>query len=137
MKKKIIVNPAVYAVFILTVVASVILIERLMTTKVYINSAQEIATYFVTAAMLFSVYWVGKDIINPFPLSYDNNEVIIKKYFKKDITLNYKDIVKAEYYNRYMRLIIHTKDKKYKFVFVLKTSEFKKILMKKVKDTDF
>ncbi|HCB67695.1 MAG TPA: hypothetical protein DEP70_09270 [Acholeplasmataceae bacterium] len=137
MKKKIFVNPAIYAVFILAVVGSVKLIERLVTTKEYVNSSQEIASYFFTAAMLFAVYWIGKDIIRPIPLSYDNNEIIIKRYFKNDITLNYKDIVKAEYYNRYMRLIIHAKDKKYKFSFVMNTSEFKKVLSKKVKNTDF
>ncbi|WP_247643040.1 hypothetical protein [Acholeplasma laidlawii] len=70
-------------------------------------------------------------------MSYDNNDIVIKMYFRNDVRLSYKEIVKAEYYNRYMRLIIHTKHKKYKFTFVIKTSELKEILKKKVKDSDF
>ncbi|OED58580.1 hypothetical protein [Acholeplasma laidlawii] len=137
MKKKIIVNPAIYPVFIIAIVGTIILIQRLITTETYINTAQEVATYIYMLAMAFSVFYLGRYIIKPVPLSYDNNEIVIKMYFRNDVRLSYKEIVKAEYYNRYMRLIIHTKHKKYKFTFVIKTSELKEILKKKVKDSDF
>ena len=137
MKKRIIINPAMYPVFIMALVGTIILVNRLIETETYINTAQEILTYLWTLGMIFSVYWLGKHIIKPFPLSYDNNEIVIKMYFRNDVKLSYKDIVKAEYYNRYMRLLIHTKNKKYKFAFVMKTSELKEILKKKVKNSDF
>lgn len=137
MKKKIYINPAIYLVFVVAVVGAIILIARVITTENYINLSQQIATYIWTAAMIWAVSWIGKDIIRPIPLSYDNNEIIIKRYFKDNVVLSYKDIVKAEYYNRYMRLEIHTKDKKYKFGFVVKTKELIEILKKKVKDNNF
>ncbi|OED26980.1 hypothetical protein A9269_05630 [Acholeplasma laidlawii] len=53
MKKKIIVNPAIYPVFIIAIVGTIILIQRLITTETYINTAQEVATYIYMLAMGF------------------------------------------------------------------------------------
>ena len=53
MKKKIIVNPAIYPVFIIAIVGTIILIQRLITTETYINTAQEVATYIYMLAMVF------------------------------------------------------------------------------------
>lgn len=137
MKKKIYINPIVYVIFILAIYGAIEFTKRAIITKSYINLSQQIATYIMTAVMIFGVFYIGKRIIKPIPISYDKNEVIIKRYFKDDIVLNYKDIVKAEYYNRYMTLYIYAKDKKYKFSFIVKTKELLEILDKKVKDNNF
>ena len=137
MKKKIYINPAIYLVFIVAVVGAIILIKRSITTENYLNLAQQIATYIFTIAMIWSVYWIGKDIVRPIPLTFDSNEITINRYFKENLVISYKDIIRAEYYNRYMRLEIHTKDKKYKFGFVVNTKELIEILKKKVKNNNF
>lgn len=137
MKKKIYTNPAAYIVFIMAIVAASIMLERLITTEDYINLAQKIATYVMTIALIFSVFWIGRDVIKPIPLTYNKNEITIIRYFGKSIVLNYKEITKVEYYNRYMRLIIKTNTKKYRFNFVVKTKELKDIIKKKVKDVNY
>lgn len=137
MKKKIYINPAIYLVFIIAVVGAINFSKRSITTENYLNLAQQIATYIFTIVLIWSVYWIGKDIIRPIPLTYDSKEIIIKRYFKRNLVISYKDIARAEYYNRYMRLEIHTKDKKYKFGFVVNTKELIEILKKKVKNNNF
>jgi len=137
MKKKIYTNPAIYPVFIVGVIAAIMMLIRLITKEDYINLAQEIATYVMTIALIFSVYWIGRAIIKPIPLTYNQNEITIIRYFGKNVLLKYKEILKVEYYNRYMRLIIKTNTKKYRFNFVVKTKELKDIIKKKVKDVNY
>lgn len=132
MKKKVFINPAIYIIFLLAIIGLIIYIERIINTKSYINLAQEISTYVVTAAMAFALYWIGKSIKKPIPITYDQNEIVLKMYFKADIVIRYKDIKKIEFYNRYDGLEIHTENKRYKFTFVLGTKELKKFVKKKV-----
>ena len=137
MKKKIYTNPAIYPVFIVGVIAAIMMLIRLITKEDYINLAQEIATYVMTVALTFSLYWIGRNVIKPIPIMYNHNEITIIRYFGKNVVLNYREIIKVEYYNRYMGLMIKTNDKKYKFNFVVKTKELKDILKKKVKDVNY
>ena len=58
MKKKVYTNPAIYPVFIVGIVAAIIMFVRIITKEDYINLAQEIATYVMTVALTFSLYWL-------------------------------------------------------------------------------
>jgi len=136
MKKKLYTNPAIYPVFIVGLVAMIILFNELI-AKTYISLAQEIATYVMTVAFIFSICWLGKSVYRPIPLTYDKKEITIIRYFRKNIVLSYQDIIKVEFYNRYDKLIIITKDEKYKFQFLLKTKDLKSILKKRVRDVNF
>jgi len=137
MKKRVYINPAIYLVFIFALIGAIVFINQLLTTENYINIYQQIATYVMTFAMLFSVYWIGLKIKHPFPIYYDKNRIIIKRYFSKDIELLYEEIQAIEYYNRYDHLIVRTAHKKYKFNFLMGTIDLKKMLKKKVKNTNY
>ncbi|MGD9679340.1 MAG: hypothetical protein AB7V16_13445 [Vulcanibacillus sp.] len=137
MKNKIFVNPAIYIVFLIAVVGVFTLVKRILSNPEYVNNAQMVATFLYTTALLFAVFYLAKYLIFPFPIKYNKDGIIVKKLFGNNVLIKYQDILKVEYYNRYSRLIINTKYKKYKFNFLIGMDEFKRMLKKKVKDVEF
>lgn len=134
--KKIYINPVVYIFFVLAVIVAATFIIRIFSNFEYVNISQEIATYIMALVTTFGVFYIGKVIIIPSPLSYNNKEIKIKRLFNKDIVLSYHDLDNAEYYNRYMVLILYFHNKKHKFPFVVKTTELREILRKKFKNSN-
>ena len=96
MKKKTFINPAMYALFVLAIVGLGIITKRIIETKTFPNLTQHIATYVMGASFLFGIFYIGKDILKPIPIYYDNKEIIIVRYFKENITIFYKDIKKKQ-----------------------------------------
>ena len=137
MKKKTFINPAIYALFILSIVALVILTIRIIETKTYPNLTKQIASYVMEAILPIGILYIGKDILKPIPLYYNESEIIIVRYFKENITISYKDIKKATYTNIYSTLKIYTEDKTYRFKYLEGIKDLLKLLKQKVKDVNF
>ena len=137
MKKKTFINPAIYALFILSIVALVILTIRIIETKTYPNLTKQIASYVMEAILPIGILYIGKDILKPIPLYYNESEIIIVRYFKENITISYKDIKKATYTNIYSTLKIYTEDKTYRFKYLEDVKDLLKLLKQKVKDVNF
>lgn len=116
--KKVSINPGVYAVLLVVIFTTTKLGVELLVKEKFINNAQKIALYLFFVAFIVSSCYLIRYIKFYHPIKFSKDQLIIKRFFSKDIILTYKDIIKVEFYNTHSSLLIFTKSKKYSFSYL-------------------